>query len=250
MNLHLDEQVLSVKLRPHQLEGVSALANTNERFAFAEMSVASGKSLTMAALAQRALHSTRVLILAHTEELVSQNAAACRWLGLDPLICAAGLGQSSVFGRLTVGTVGTVANRLSYFKDVGVVIIDEVHRAKMRRHDSGGASQYLQIKEALSSSWFRGLTGTGWREDGTGSLENTFGKCVFKYSFLDALEDGFVKPLRAVEAKAHDIDTKGLKTNSQGEWSGIELTNRGVELAPEHAAALTAARARLAKLTA
>jgi DNA repair protein RadD len=235
------EQVLTPKLRPHQNEAVDALAGANEHFAYAEMSVASGKSLTMAALAQRALASTRVLLLAHTEELASQNAAACRWLGLNPLICSAGLGQSSVFGRLTVGTVGTVANRLEYFKDCGVVIVDEVHRAKMRRHDNGDASQYLQIKETLGNSWFRGLTGTGWREDGTGSLENTFGKCVFKYSFLDALEDGFVKPLRAVAAKAPDIETKGLKTNSQGEWSGHELTNRGVALAPEHAAAFIAA---------
>ena len=74
MNLHFDEQILSVSLRPHQKEAVDALANSNERFAYAEMSVASGKSLVMAKLAERALPKTRALIIAHTEELVKQNA--------------------------------------------------------------------------------------------------------------------------------------------------------------------------------
>ena len=64
---------------------------------------------------------------------------------------------------------------------------------------------------------------------------------MFTYGFLEALEDGFVKPLRAVAADAKDIETKGLKTNSQGEWSGTELTHRGLVLAPEHAAAALAA---------
>ena len=241
MDLQIDEQILSVALRPHQIEAVEALACATDRFAYAEMSVASGKSLVMAALAQRALPRSRVLIIAHTEELVKQNAKACKWLGLSPSICSAGLGESAVFGRLTVGSVGTIANRLDYFKDVGVVIIDEVHRARMEAHKDGSASQYLQIKNTLSKGWFRGLTGTGWREDGTGSLENTFGKKVYSYGFLEALEDGYVKPLRAVAAAAPNIETKGLKTNSQGEWSGNELTNRGVALAPAHAAAFVEA---------
>jgi DNA repair protein RadD len=237
VSLHFDEQVLSVTLRKHQNEAVDALALSKERFAYAEMSVASGKSLVMARLAQRALPSTRVLIIAHTEELVKQDAKACKWLGSEPHLCSSGIERPSLFGRLTIGTVGTIANRLDYFKDVGVVIIDEIHRARMEAHKDGSASQYLQIKDFLTNAWFRGVTATGWREDGTGSLENTFGKKVYTYGFIEALEDGFVKPLRAVAADAKDIETKGLKTNSQGEWSGKELTNRGVELAPEHAAA-------------
>jgi DNA repair protein RadD len=228
-------------LRKHQNEAVDALASSTDRFAFAEMSVASGKSLVMASLAKRALSQTRVLILAHTEELVKQDAAACKWLGLTPHICSAALGEKAVFGPLTVGTVGTVAHRLDYFMNAGVVIIDEIHRARMEANKDGSASQYLKIRDTLRNSWFRGVTATGWREDGTGSLENTFGRKVYTYGFLEALEDGYVKPLRGVAAEAPEIDTKGLKTNSQGEWSGTELTNRGVALAPQHAAALLAA---------
>ncbi len=237
MNFLAPEQALSIKPRPHQVEAVQALATAPHRFAYAEMSVASGKSLVMAFLAARSAARTRTLIIAHNEDLVTQNAKACEWIGQKPVICSSGLGTSAVFGQLTVGTVGTILNRIDYFQDVGVVIIDEVHRAKMDLNKDGSASQYRQIKEALPHAWFRGLTGTGWREDGTGSLEHTFGPKVFTYSFRDALEDGFVKPLRAVAAKARDIETKGLKTNSQGEWSGQELTNRGVALAPDHAAA-------------
>jgi hypothetical protein len=55
------------------------------------------------------------------------------------------------------------------------------------------------------------------------------------------MEDGFVKPLRAVAAKAPEIKTEGLKVNAAGEWGGHELTNRGVVLAPLHAAATLSA---------
>ena len=237
MNPLIAEQILTVQLRPHQVEAVHALSTATDKFAYAEMSVASGKSLVMAQLAKIALPRTRVLILAHTEELVKQNAKACRWLGEEPAICCSSLGSKAVFGRLTVGTEKTVVQRLEYFEDAYLVIVDEVHRARMELYKDGTASNYLDIKNYLHKSWFRGVTGTGWREDGTGSLENTFGRCVFKYSFLDALEDGFVKPLRAVAATAPEIETKGLKTNLQGEWGGRELTNRGVALAPAHAAA-------------
>lgn len=230
------EQVLTPELRPHQIEAVNALAAASDKFAYVEMAVASGKSLVMARLAQIALPRSRVVIVAHTEELVKQNAKACEWLGEKPSICSAALGQKAVFANLTVGTVGTIAKRIKYFKGA-TFIVDEVHRARMHAYDSGAESQYLKIKNESPNSWFRGVTATGWREDGSGTLDNTFGPCVYKYGFLEALQDGFVKPLRAVTAKAPEIETKGLKTNSTGEWSGTLLTNRGVALASVHTSA-------------
>ena len=205
------------------------------------MSVASGKSLVMAKLGERAIDNTRVLIIAHTEELVQQDTAAARWIGLNPAICSAGLNETRTDGRLTVGTIGTIANRLDHFRDVGLVIIDEIHRARMTPYKDGAVSEYLKVQQMLPKAWFRGVTATGWREDGTGSLKNTFGPCIYEYGFLKALEDGFVKMLRAVAADAPDIDTKGLKVNSLGEWGGQELTHRGVALAPLHVASLVKA---------
>ena len=200
MSFPFVEQALTLKPRPHQIEAVEALSSAPHPFAFAEMSVASGKSLVMALLAQKALPQARTLIIAHNEDLVQQDAKACEWIGEKPLLCASGLGAPQVFGRLTVGTIGTILNRVEYFRNVGVVIIDEVHRARMEPMRDGSRSQYLQLKDALPNAWFRGLTGTGWREDGSGSLEHTFGPKVYSYGFLEALEDGFVKTLRAVNA--------------------------------------------------
>lgn len=233
----LFEPVPYIELRTHQNEAVEALATAPDQFAYAEMAVASGKSLTMGALAARALPRTRVLIIAHTEELTKQNATACVQLGLKPAICCAALNETAVFAHLTVGTIGTIINRKEYFGDVGAILIDELHRARMEAYSDGGASQYLQLKQAFPNAWYRGFTATGWREDGTGSLENTFGRKVFNYDFADALQDGYVKPLRAIDADVPEFDTTGLKTNAQGEWTGKELGHRGILLAPVHVAA-------------
>jgi hypothetical protein len=56
--------------------------------------VGSGKSLIYAGLAAREVaRGGRAVIVAHTRELVEQNAAACRTLGLDVGINAAALSQ-------------------------------------------------------------------------------------------------------------------------------------------------------------
>lgn len=215
--------------RKHQIEGVQALVNFDGRFSVAEVTVAGGKSGMLGMLAQHYMQFGRVLIVAHNKELVKHNAAACRDLGINPGICSASI-ATNAFARVTVGTVGTIIGRKYLFRDVVAILVDEVHMVPPAK-----SSQYRQLFEALPHAKVHGLTGTPFRADGTGDLAKTFGPIVYRYTFLDALRDGYVKPLVPVEAgEEEEIDTSGLKT-SAGDFDLEEQANRAIKLAPSHA---------------
>jgi len=171
----------------------------------------------------------RVLIVAHNKELVKQNAAAARLLGLNPGICSSSIGTNA-FARVTVGTIGTIINRVRLFRDVVAILVDEVHRVPPSK-----SSQYRCLFDEIPHAKIHGLTGTPFRADGSGDLERTFGPIVFRYAFLDALRDGYVKPLVPVDAGEDEtIDVEGLKTTA-GDFDLDEMAPRAMKLAPSHA---------------
>lgn len=232
-----------ITLRPHQAECIDKLRHWNGdddhdgRFAVAEVAVAGGKSLILGCLAgYSAKPSERVLILAHNKELVKQNAAACRSVGITPGICSASLGKN-VFAPITVGTVQTIVRRTQFFQDVRTILVDEVHRTPINK-----TSSYRKVFEAIPHAKVRGLTGTPFRADGTGSLEKTFGPIIYRYSFLDALRDGYVKPLVPAHSdEAATISVEGLKTtkiDGSDEYDLAEMGTRAEKLSPQHAKAV------------
>lgn len=230
-----------IQLRPHQVDAADALLAAEGRFAHAEVTVSGGKSLIMAEMARR--FSGRILILAHTAELVKQNIEACKQLGVHAVPCARTIGVNA-FGRVIVGTIQTVVRRLNLFSDVALVIVDETHLVPPEEQ-----SQYRRLFAHLPNARIRGVTGTPYRADGSGSLEDSFGPCVFRFTFAEALALGYVKPLRQIDAEADDIDTFGVKVK-RGEWDSNEIAHRGIALAPVHAkAAVKALREERRKRT-
>lgn len=183
-------------------------------------------------LAMLALHYSqfgRVLIVAHNKELVKHNAAACKQLGINAGICSSSI-STNAFGRVTVGTIGTIINRVRMFRDVVAILVDEVHMVPPAK-----SSQYRRLCDQIPHAKVHGLTGTPFRADGTGDLAKTFGPIVYRYTFLDALRDGYVKPLVPVDAgEDEDIDVEGLKTVS-GDYDLEEQAARAIKLAPSHA---------------
>ena len=224
-------------LRPHQDKCTDTLWNHEGRFAVGEVTVSGGKSLILGRLASLSLHAgRRALILAHNKELVKQNTAACQMVGVNPGICSASIGKN-VFSKVTVGTVQTVVRRLKFFQDVRDIYVDEVHRTPINK-----TSSYRRIFDALPNARIRGLTGTPFRADGTGSLEKTFGPIIYRYTFLEALRDGYVKPLVPAHSdEAATINTEGLKTVSvdgQDEFDLKEMSTRAEALSPVHSKAI------------
>jgi superfamily II DNA or RNA helicase len=222
---------VSIILRQHQDKCIHTLLGYPDKYAVAEVAVAGGKSLILGCLA--GYNTTgRTLIIAHTKELVQQNADACRSVGIKPGICSASLGKN-VFAKVTVGTVQTIVRRTRSFQDVTLILVDEVHRTPVNK-----TSSYRKIFEAIPHAKVRGLTGTPFRADGTGSLEKTFGPIIFKYSFLDALQDGYVKPLvPAHSEEAHEISTEGIHVKGE-DFDMDEMAPRAIQLSKHHATAI------------
>lgn len=215
--------------RLHQTEGVRALVNHDGRFSVAEISVAGGKSAMLGMLALHYAQFSRVLVVAHNKELVVQNAEALRQLGCNPGICSASISVNA-FARVTVGTIGTIVSRLHLFRDVVAILVDEVHRTPPAK-----SSQYRRLFGKLAATKVHGLTATPFRSDGTGDLNKTFGPVIFKYSFLDALRDNYVKPLVPVDAGEDEtIEVEGLKTVA-GDFDMDEMAPRAIKLSPSHA---------------
>ena len=215
--------------RKHQIEGVQALVSYAEgRFSVAEISVAGGKSAMLGMLAYHYSQFGRVLIVAHNKELVKHNAEAARGLGLSPGICSSSI-STNAFARVTVGTIGTIINRVHLFRDVVAILVDEVHMVPPAK-----SSQYRRLFDKISSAKVHGLTGTPFRADGTGDLAKTFGPISYRYTFLDALKDGYVKPLVPVDAGEEEtIDVAGLAT-VKGDFDLDEMAPRAIKLIPSH----------------
>jgi DNA repair protein RadD len=214
--------------RPHQIDGVQALIHYDGQFSVAEVTVAGGKSAMLGMLALHYSNFGRVLIVAHNKELVRHNSAAAKMLGVNPGICSSSI-STNAFARVTVGTIGTIINRIHLFRDVVAILVDEVHMVPPAK-----SSQYRKLFKGISHAKIHGLTGTPFRADGTGDLAKTFGPVVYRYTFLDALRDGYVKPLVPVDAGEDEtIDVEGLKTTA-GDFDLEAMAPRAIKLAPSH----------------
>jgi len=131
----------------------------------------------------------------------------------------------TAFARVTVGTIGSIVNRVHLFRDVVAILVDEVHMVPPAK-----SSQYRRLFEKLPNTRVHGLTGTPFRADGTGDLAKTFGSIVYRYTFLDALRDGYVKPLVPVDAGEDEtIEIEGLKTVA-GDFDLEEMAPRAIKL--------------------
>lgn len=122
---------MTVTLRYNQTEAADAVEaawSSGVERPLVDSCVGSGKSLTMAELARRAwVRGERSLILAHTRELVEQNAAACRLLGLHVGINAAALGERTWRAPVISAAIQSVYKNAHSFGPIQNIFIDESH---------------------------------------------------------------------------------------------------------------------------
>jgi DNA repair protein RadD len=225
-----------ITLRPHQVAAADAV-ETAFRLGMSaplvDACVASGKSLMMAEVARRAvLRGERVIIGAHTRELVEQNAGACRALGVEVGVNAAALGARTWRAPVISAAIQSIFRNARNFGPIDRLLIDEAHLVP---HSEAG--MYRALRRDLGSPPIAGFSGTVFRLQGGSLIEGEgapFEGVVFQYSILDGIRDGYLCP--AVSYGAEDaIDESKLRTR-QGEFTAQSSDAQMLSLMDSHIA--------------
>jgi DNA repair protein RadD len=123
-----------MKLRPYQQRALDELwawfARNDGGNPIVEAAVGAGKSLMIAALAQRAdaeFPGTRVLVLVHQKELLEQNVdkIVTIWPEANVGIYSAGAGRKDLGRQITYATIGSIWKHAHKLGRIDIVLADE-----------------------------------------------------------------------------------------------------------------------------
>jgi len=187
----------------------------------------SGKSHIVAALCKDALQNwpeTRVLMLTHVKELISQNAAKMRehWPNVPMGIYSAGLNHKILNEPITFAGIQSVRTKASQIGHVDLVIIDECHLVSHK--DEGGYRKLLADLLAINPALrVVGLTATPYRL-GHGLITDApalFHAMIEPVSIEELIYKGFLSVLRSKPTKAN-FDIGGVHKRG-GEFIESEL---------------------------
>lgn len=225
-----------IQLRPHQIAAADAVENawrSGVARPLIDACVGSGKSLILAEVARRALlRGERSIILAHTQELVEQNASACRALmpGTHIGINSESLGERTWRAPVISAQIQSVHRAAPNFGPIENIGIDESHLVP---HSEAG--MYHRFTRGFPGARVFGASGTVFRLQGGSLVEGEqapFDRVVYRYSILDGIRDGYLVP--AFSAEADDkIDVSKLRTR-QGEYTGDSQDAQMLELMDNH----------------
>lgn len=243
-----DDPPAGMRLRDYQDDCLTAIAEAwwkGLTRILAVKATGTGKTIVFSVLAQREVANMgRVLILAHTDELLEQ--------AIDKLFRATGLvaekekagDRASVFASVVVGSIQSLCRdaRLTGFADnhFTLVICDEAHRSLAKSYQK--VLRYFHFgRESLEPDWVMpapgqeyvhrakilGVTATADRGDKR-TLGEFYQECVFEYGLLEAVLNGYlVRPVvRNIPLK---LDIRGVKTSrlsGQSDFDQSEVTKR------------------------
>ena len=218
-----------MNLRPYQHSAVNGVANTlvGSRSALVVMPTGTGKTVCFAHIAKKSL--SRVMVIAHREELVQQAADKIRTVtGISPDIEMAEYKAGKMYkAPVVVASVQTLCApwRDSYRMDkfdpdeFGLLVIDEAHHAT--------AASYRRVIDHFSTNKnvrTVGFTATPDRADKT-ALGMVFAEVAFRYDILSAINDGWLVPIETQQVIVGGLDFSHVKTVAgdlnQGELSTI-----------------------------
>lgn len=227
---------MTLVLRPNQIAAADAVEDAFRQGVnrpLVDSCVGSGKSLIMAEVARRAVtRGERVIIGAHTRELVEQNAIACRALGLTCGINAAALGERCWRAPVISAAIQSVYKNAHSFGPVQMFLGDECH---LWPHSESG--MYRGLVRDLGVQRTPGFSGTVFRLQGGSLVEGEaapFDRVVYRYSILDGIRDGYLVPAFSVSAD-DKMDVSKLKTR-QGEFTGDSQDVQMLALMDNHIA--------------
>jgi superfamily II DNA or RNA helicase len=187
------------------------------------MATGLGKTVTFAHLIARRRHLGRSIVLCHREELVRQAVEKLNAVvGSDVAVeMADEKSERHGFGKSSV----VVASKDSLHKyrrtkfnpdDFATVIVDECHHATSRSFRE--PIDHFRQNERCR---ILGVTATANRHDGK-ALGRVFEKVAFKYDILDAVNDGWLVPIRQKIVHVESLDFRTV-SKVAGDFNAGEL---------------------------
>lgn len=199
-------------LRPYQRDAVEAVFDQwrSVRSTMLVLPTGLGKTVCFASIADRV--KGRVLVLAHSEELVWQaRAKILQVTGEEPAVeMAEHKAHAAVWQRrVVVGTIQTQRARMERFDpaEFGAVVIDECHHA--------AAATYRRVIAHYGKNpgcRILGVTATPDRTDGY-ALGGVFDSVAYHLPLHEAIGQGWLVPIRQQPIHIHGLD-----------WSGVSVT--------------------------
>ncbi|MBF0184725.1 MAG: DEAD/DEAH box helicase [Magnetococcales bacterium] len=215
-------------LRPYQRESINAIYHYFESNAGNPLVIiptAGGKSLVMATFIQEAIQfypDTRILVVTHVRELISQNFSELinLWPEAPAGIYSAGLNQRDTEAQVLFCGIQSVHKRAYDIQRADLVMVDEAHLIP-RKSDTMYQRFLGDLQHINPHLKIIGLTATPYRLD-SGLLhegENAlFDDIAFEVSVRDLVDQGFLSPLIS------------KRTDTQLDVSGVG--SRGGEFIP------------------
>ena len=201
------------QLRPYQVEAVERILLDLDRVRSTLLvcPTGTGKTQIFSEVARRWRPRGRVLVLAHRDELIEQAKTRMEQFGLQVKIekadlCAA---RDLAGTDVVVASVQTLAHesrRLAYNPSTfGLLIVDEAHHAP--------APSYRNIIGYFSGARVLGVTATPDRGDEI-ALGNIFESVAFEYDLRDAIDEGWLVPIRQKAVTVQGLDLSHVRTTA------------------------------------
>jgi superfamily II DNA or RNA helicase len=222
---------VTIKLRDYQIEAVAAAHRAHAqgvRRPAEVLATGAGKTVILAEVARTSAHGVaggrRVVVLAHREELVQQNAQKVRDVAPDLRVGIVQAGSNQVAAHVISASVQTLASpgRRAQIRDVGLVIVDEAHHAVARSYVDV-LDHYGCMGGAASVAGARalGFTATMSRGDDK-ALGDIWQDIVYVKDTASLIADGhLVRPI-AIRVRVEDLQL-GKVRKQAGDYSAKGL---------------------------
>src|SRR6266700_3701747 len=230
-----------VVLRPYQQECVQRVLAAYEHDRHGEellvLPTAAGKTVIFSqVIAQLSdQYGVLALIIAHTDELLTQAAEKYRQVKPSAVIGKVGGGIHDYGGEVTVASVDTISqpHHLTTLQRIGygLVVVDEAHRS--------AAPKYQRVLQALPEAFVLKVTATPDRLDGKPISDKP---PLYSTDILAMIEQGFLCDVKAIairtETSLESIHSEGGDYREQELEAAIDTSERNRRVAEayrEHA---------------
>ena len=201
MGLRKEVGMTAFALRPYQQAAIdsffSALRNGRRRGLIVAPTGAGKTVIASAIVAKGVAAGRRVLLLAHTEELVDQLADMVREMTSIDSVGIVRAEHDQTGAQVIVGSVQTLCrtNRLAAVGAFNLIVIDEAHHAAAQSYRDI-LTQLGAFTDEPHAPRVLGITATPDRGDGQG-LDAVFEEIVYDISILHLIKQNHLADIKA-----------------------------------------------------